>query len=114
MQKEKKQTEFGSTLVNRGEAILDFYNGVDTKKIRVKTVQKFEFVAKKAYSAKQVKKIRVNVGLTQQGLAELLGTSVDTVRKWELDSSAPTGPALRILQMIESGGIPASLISKMA
>jgi putative transcriptional regulator len=114
MQKENKQTEFGSKLVKRAEAVRDFYHGVDTKKVRVKTVQKLEFVARKSYSAKQVKKIREDVGLTQQGLADLLGTSVDTVRKWEQDSSAPTGPALRILQMIEREGIPASLISKMA
>jgi putative transcriptional regulator len=114
MEKENKHTVFGSKLVKRAEAVRDFYHGKDTKQVRVRSVQKLEFVARKLYSAKQVKKIREDVGLTQQGLADLLATAVDTVRKWEQDSSAPTGPALRLLQMIEQDGIPPSLISRMA
>lgn len=114
MKKENRHTEFGSKLIKRVESVRDFYHGQDNGQVLVRTMQKVAFIARKSYSAKQVKKIREDAGLTQQSLADLLATSVDTVRKWEQDQSNPTGPAVRLLQMIEQDGIPQSLISERA
>ena len=114
MEKENKHTKFGSKLINRVEAVRDHYQGKGKDKVRVRTMNKVEFIARKSYTAEQVKAIRERAGLTQQGLADLLATCVDTVRKWEQDSSSPTGPALRLLQMIEQEGIPKALIANRA
>lgn len=114
MEKKNKHTEFGSKLINRVEAVRDYYHGNGEGKVRIRAMKKIKFIASKSYSAEQVKKIREAVGLTQQSLADLLATSVDTIRKWEQDSSTPSGPALRLLQMIEQEGVPESLIAERA
>lgn len=114
MPKKNKHTEFGSKLIKRAESVRNFYHGKDNGQVRVRMMPKVDFIAPKHYSAKQVKKIREEAGLTQQNLADLLATSVDTVRKWEQNLSNPTGPALRLLQMVEQNGIPQSLIAERA
>ncbi len=112
----KKETSktFGEKLIMRAEAVRDYYHNKDESHVRVRTMKKVEFIAHKSYSAKQIKSIREATGLTQQNLAELMSTSVDTVRKWEQNCSSPSGPALRLLQMLEKQGVPDVLIAERA
>ena len=43
--------------------------------------------------------VRLKTGLTQAQFAELLGSSIGTVRKWETGERAPSGAAARLLQL---------------
>lgn len=106
-----KHTDLGSKLLERAEAVRDFYVQKDKTKVRVKRLNKFEFLPRPDYDASDIKKIRAKSQLTQESLADLMGTSIDTVRKWEQNISQPTGPALRLLQMLDAQGIPKILIA---
>ena len=40
-------------------------------------------------------------------LAAVLNTSVSTVRKWELGDKRPSGPSLKLLDLLERKGLEA-------
>lgn len=46
--------------------------------------------------------LRVREGLTQLQFAELLGTSLGTLRKWESGERSPSGAAARLLTLFEA------------
>jgi putative transcriptional regulator len=46
--------------------------------------------------------VRLKVGLTQTQFAELLGSSIGTVRKWETGERKPSGAAARLLHLLAS------------
>ncbi len=45
--------------------------------------------------------LRLREGLTQAQFAELLGTSLGTIRKWERGERSPSGAAARLVQLLE-------------
>ncbi len=45
---------------------------------------------------------RLKLGLTQREFAELIGTGVGTVRKWELGARRPSGAARTLIEVIKS------------
>ena len=45
------------------------------------------------------RKIRAGMGLSQEDFAHLLGISVRTLQNWEQGRRAPTGPAMKLLQI---------------
>ena len=55
----------------------------------------------KDYTATDIKRIRREAGLTQRMLADYMGLSCKTVEAWERGVSKPTGPARRLLAMLE-------------
>ncbi len=54
-----------------------------------------------AFSAKQIKKIREDLGLSQQEFSELILVSVRTLQNWEQGRRQPQGPALALLRIIK-------------
>jgi len=48
---------------------------------------------------KQIRQVRIHLGLSQPEFAEFLCTSVGTVRSWEQGSRSPNKAALRLLAM---------------
>jgi putative transcriptional regulator len=55
----------------------------------------------KEYSGEEVKNIRKSVGMSQTVFASYLGVSNKTIEAWEAGTNHPSGPASRILSMIE-------------
>lgn len=55
----------------------------------------------KQYKAKEVKKIRENVGFSQSLFADYIGVSKKTVEAWESGINKPSGAASRLLNMME-------------
>ena len=55
----------------------------------------------KEYSADEVKKIRKSVGMSQTIFESYFGVSNKTIEAWEAGTNHPSGPASRILSMIE-------------
>lgn len=62
------------------------------------------------YSPERVVAIRTGIArMSQQVFASMLNVSVSTVQKWESPSAGkrPSGPAAKLLQLIETKGIEA-------
>ncbi len=55
----------------------------------------------KEYNAEEVKKIRLNTGMSQNVFASYMGVSCKTVEAWESGKNHPSGAASRLLNMME-------------
>ena len=67
---------------------------------RVKT---FMILPVKRYTNTEIRDIRNRAGMTQSTLADYLGVSKKTVEAWENGRTHPTGPAYRLLEILEKG-----------
>ncbi len=55
-----------------------------------------------AYDADAIRALRMRLGFSQRALANALNVSDKTVKAWEQGVNTPSGPALRLLQLVES------------
>ena len=55
------------------------------------------------YSNVEIKAIRNRAGMTQSVFADYMGVSKKTVEAWELGRTHPTGPAYRLLTILNTG-----------
>ena len=58
---------------------------------------------------RKIKMLRVKAHVSQAVFAAVLNTSVSTVQKWEIGDKKPSGPALKLLSLIERKGLEALL-----
>ncbi|MAL01377.1 MAG: transcriptional regulator [Alcaligenaceae bacterium] len=61
------------------------------------------------YSSEQIRALREQLKLSQTVLASVLNTSASTVRKWEIGEKRPSGPSLKLLNLLERKGLDAVL-----
>jgi putative transcriptional regulator len=80
---------------------------IDKRKMRKYDVLCLEPVHE--YDAEKVRALRERLHLSQAVLASVLNTSVSTVRKWEVGDKKPSGPSLKLLNLIERKGLEAVL-----
>jgi putative transcriptional regulator len=57
------------------------------------------------YDGEQIKALRERVKLSQAVLASVLNTSASTVRKWEIGEKHPSGPSLKLLNLLDRKGL---------
>ncbi|HBH39522.1 MAG TPA: transcriptional regulator [Curvibacter sp.] len=62
-----------------------------------------------AYDSARVRALREQLKLSQTVLASVLNTSASTVRKWEQGEKQPSGPSLKLLDLLERKGLEAVL-----
>ena len=62
-----------------------------------------------ALGANKIKLIREHSKLSQAVFAAVLNTSVSTVQKWEIGEKRPSGPSLKLLNLIDRKGLEAVL-----
>lgn len=62
-----------------------------------------------AYSSDEIRALRDQLQLSQAVLAAVLNTSLSTVRKWEGGEKHPSGPSLKLLNLLERKGLEAVL-----
>ena len=55
--------------------------------------------------AAKIKRIRKESNVSQAVFAAVLNTSVSTVQKWEIGEKVPSGPSLKLLNLIERKGL---------
>ena len=60
-------------------------------------------------SAADIKQLRETLNFSQPVFAHHLHTTASTVRKWEQGETRPTGPALKLLNVIADKGLQAIL-----
>jgi len=93
------------------KAILDSARGLyELGAIDGKTMREFESLevrAPKAYSAEDIKKLRLKEKASQAVFAAYLNISVSTVQTWEVGDKSPSGPALKLLDLVDRKGLKA-------
>ena len=57
------------------------------------------------YTGEKIQAIRKRYKLSQAVLASLLNTSLSTVRQWEIGEKHPSGPSLKLLDLLERKGL---------
>lgn len=60
-------------------------------------------------SPAQIKALRNKANLSQAVFAAVLNTSTSTVQKWEIGDKQPSGPSLKLLNLIQKKGIESLL-----
>lgn len=63
----------------------------------------------RAFTAADIKRLREALQFSQPVFALHLHTTASTVRKWEQGETRPTGPALKLLNVIADKGLQAIL-----
>lgn len=76
---------------------------IDKRKMRKYDVLCLEPVPE--YDATRIRALRERLHLSQAVLASVLNTSPSTVRKWEIGDKKPSGPSLKLLDLIERKGL---------
>jgi len=59
------------------------------------------------YSSKNIRALRGRYKLSQAVLASVLNTSLSTVRQWEIGEKHPSGPSLKLLNLLDRKGLEA-------
>jgi len=76
--------------------------------IDAKTMHSFDkkcLAPVKKLSPRQIKQIRLREKVSQPVFAEYLNASASTVKKWETGEKHPTGPALKLLNIVAEKGL---------
>ena len=96
---------YGDALVQGLQQALEYAKGNKTRcRVTVREIPIPE------YKAGDVSRVRSDLRLSQRALANVLGVSSRTVEAWEAGRNAPTGPAARMLYLIEADH---SLVDKL-
>lgn len=61
------------------------------------------------YDSQKIRALRDQLQLSQAVLAAVLNTSLSTVRKWEIGDKHPSGPSLKLLNLLDRKGLEAVL-----
>lgn len=61
----------------------------------------------KAISPSEIRQLREKEHVSQAVLAAILNISVSTIQKWELGDKKPSGPSLKLLNLLERKGLEA-------
>jgi putative transcriptional regulator len=60
-----------------------------------------------AYDSEKIRILRDHLQLSQAVLASVLNISLSTVRKWEVGDKYPSGPSLKLLNLLDRKGLEA-------
>lgn len=60
-----------------------------------------------AYKPEKIRELRDHLQISQSVFAALLNISVSTVRKWEIGDKHPSGPSLKLLNLLDRKGLEA-------
>lgn len=62
-------------------------------------------------SPEEIKKLREESKVSQAVFAAILNTSVSTVQKWEIGQKRPSGPALKLLKLVQNNGLESLILN---
>lgn len=57
------------------------------------------------YNQQKIRELRDRYQLSQSVLATVLNTSLSTVRQWEIGHKHPSGPSLKLLDLLDRKGL---------
>jgi len=74
---------------------------------RMKDYAVLEVPPVKSFSHVKIRALRKKLNVSQAVLAAILNTRKSTVQKWEIGDKKPSGPSLKLLNLIERKGLEA-------
>ena len=98
MSKQYNEMSVGEGLITALEQAIEFEKGKRTKGTKI---TKVSIAPLPHYTAKSIKKIRNDLGLSQLTFAHVMGVSIKTIEAWESGRNEPQGPAQRMLMILE-------------
>lgn len=87
------------------ETMEGLYKTGTIEELTLKEVRALALPKVKPYAPEAIIRIRRKLKLSQAALAHFINTSVSTVQKWEQGAKKPSGPALKLLHIIEEKGL---------
>lgn len=87
------------------ETASDFYAAGFIDKRRMRQYDALCLAPVPRYSSKRIRALRQRYKLSQTVLASVLNTSVSTVRQWEIGEKRPSGPSLKLLDLLDRKGL---------
>ena len=79
---------------------VDYEKGKGRAKVR-----KLQFEPVRKVDNEEIRKIRIDAGMTQAAFAQFMGISPKTVEAWECGRIHPTGPAYRLIGRLRTKGV---------
>lgn len=74
-------------------------------KRKMKKYDAFDMQPIPEYDQKKIRALRRRYQLSQSVLATMLNTSLSTVRQWEIGDKHPSGPSLKLLNLLDRKGL---------
>ena len=87
------------------ETIEGLYKTGTVVELTLKEVKALALPEVKPYAPRAIARLRRKLKLSQAALARFINTSVYTVQKWEQGTKKPSGPALKLLHIIDEKGL---------
>jgi putative transcriptional regulator len=87
------------------QTIISAAKDLGFSKATVAELEELDIPEAKVLSAREIKRIRERVRVSQGVFAALLNVNPSTVQKWEQGKVKPRSAALRLLNVIDSKGI---------
>lgn len=73
--------------------------------ITMREIEALCLPAKRDIAASEVKRIRESRRLSQAVLAAVLNVGVSTVQQWEMGRKKPSGPSMKLLDLLDRKGL---------
>jgi putative transcriptional regulator len=89
------------------EMARDLFKAGVMDEITFREIQALSLPTKKAYQPEDIRRIRTACHASQAVFAAYLGIGKTTVQQWEQGVKKPSGPALRLLDLVERKGLAA-------
>jgi len=103
----KARKEAGGILDAVHETARDLHAAGLITKRRMKEYDSLCLVPVPEYSSASIRALRERYRISQAVLASILNTSVSTVRQWEIGEKHPSGPSLKLLNLLDRKGLDA-------
>lgn len=87
------------------ETIEGLYKNGSVTELTLREVNALALEEVKPYPPQAIARLRRKQRLSQAALARFINTSVYSVQKWEQGVKKPSGPALKLLHIIEEKGL---------
>ncbi len=87
------------------ETARDLHAAGFISKRRMKEYDALGLVPVPEYSSETIRALRKRYKISQAVLASVLNTSVSTVRQWEIGEKHPSGPSLKLLNLLDRKGL---------
>ncbi len=89
------------------ETARDLHSAGFVSKRRMKDYDVLCLIPVPDYSSDSIRALRERYRISQAVLASILNTSVSTVRQWEIGDKHPSGPSLKLLNLLDRKGLDA-------
>jgi putative transcriptional regulator len=89
------------------ETAVDLYEAGAIDQVTMREYDRLCLQPVEPMAPEQIKDIRERSRVSQAVFARMLNTSVSTVQKWEVGAKHPSGPALKLLNLVQKRGLDA-------